>query len=754
MAPEQEQGPPRRPHRRRVAPPRRPPLTPGSSSGSGVPEGQGEGPPRPVSRTTPPPPLREELPSRPASAVTPDLEVREVVPGSRPGDRYVRIVRDTGGERPFRRVAPGVLEAQLEAHIPKTGLGRAWAQVRRFLVGAPLATAEAPHERLSKLKALAVFSSDALSSVAYATQEIILVLIFAGPIGLNYVFPISLAIAALLAIVAISYRQTIRAYPSGGGAYIVAKDNLGTWAGLVAGASLLIDYVLTVAVSISAGVAAITSAFHGLEPWAVELALLAVAIMVLGNLRGVRESGTIFAAPTYVFLGAVLLMLVVGLVRVFGSGQSLLVGHEPAVPLPVTTGLGLFLILRAFASGSTALTGVEAISNGVPAFKPPEWKNASTTLTWMAVLLGTMFLGISLLAHHYGVVYYDEHAVRVLESRGLEVSRTAQETVLSQLAQIVFGGKNALYLLVQFATMLILVLAANTSFADFPRLASIMAKDGFMPRAFTFRGDRLAFTNGILALGALAMALLVVFHARTERLIPLYAVGVFTSFTLSQSGMVLHWRRTREPGWRRSMAINAVGAVATAVVTLVIAGTKFLSGAWLSVTLTVVLVLMFRRIRRHYEQVEQELRLADLSRPLAVATEPPRVIVPVSDLNRATEEALGYALSLSPHVTAIHITDDLATADSLRRRWEAWAGRVPLVIIESPYRSFTGPFLRYLDELQRRYPQARITVVLPEYVTRHLWEHLLHGQTALRLKAALLFRPNTVVIDVPYLLSR
>jgi hypothetical protein len=302
--------------------------------------------------------------------------------------------------------------------------------------------------------------------------------------------------------------------------------------------------------------------------------------------------------------------------------------------------------------------------------------------------------------------------------------------------------------------MAILVLAANTSFADFPRLASIMAKDGFMPRAFTFRGDRLAFTNGILALGGLAMVLLVVFHARTERLIPLYAVGVFTSFTLSQAGMVLHWRRLREPGWRRSMAINAVGAVATAVVTLVIAGTKFLSGAWMSVTLTVVLVVLFRRIRRHYDQVERELRLADLSRPLSVATEPPLVIVPVSDLNRATEGALSYALSLSPHVTAIHITDDLAAAESLRQRWEAWAGRVPLVIIESPYRSFIGPFLRYLDELQRRNPQARVTVVLPEYVPRRLWEHLLHGQTALRLKAALLFRPNTVVIDVPYLLSR
>ena len=702
-----------------------------------------------------PPPAHPEPEPHAETLVRSDSDFREVRQGSRPGDTYVRVFTTTvASDRPFRRRPGGVLEATREATIPKEGVGRRVAAVRRFLVGSPIASAAAAHERLTKLKALAVFSSDALSSVAYATQEILLVLLFAGTATLSYLLPVSLAIVALLFIVTFSYRQTIRAYPNGGGSYIVAKDNLGELPGLVAGASLMIDYVLTVAVSISAGVAALTSAFHGLEPLTVELAVVAVIIMVLGNLRGVRESGSIFAAPTYLFLLAILTMIAVGFARALTGGESLLAAQsEPTLP-PATAGLGLFLLLRAFSSGSTALTGVEAISNGVPAFKAPEWKNASTTLLWMAGFLAVMFLGISVLAHHYGIVFFDETAVSAAEAAGKEVPRRYQETVLSQIAQTVFGGKNAFYLVVQLSTMLILVLAANTSFADFPRLASLLAKDRYLPHAFTFRGDRLAFSNGILVLGGLAALLLLGFGARTERLIPLYAVGVFLSFTLSQAGMVVHWRRLRGPGWRRSIAINGVGACTTGVVTLIVISTKFIHGAWLSIVLTVILIALFRVIIRHYRQVEEQMRLPDLSAPLQVSTTPQTVIVPVTDLDRSTVEALSYARSISPHVTAVHITDDLDTVEHLRERWETWAGGLPLAIIESPFRSFNGPLLRYLDELQRRDPGARITVVLPEYVPRHLWENLLHNQTALRLKAVLLFRPNTVVIDVPYHLGR
>jgi amino acid transporter len=724
-----------RPHPRRVARPR-PPVQPPPSGPDQRPPAQPlqppeaarpPGPSTPQEATTQPPPPRVPV-------MRPDLDLHEVMRGSRPGNTYVRIYQTQARARPFRRRQGGVLEATQEAIIPASGFGRTMAAIRRFLVGAPLASAAAAHERLTKVKALAVFSSDALSSVAYATQEILLVLAAAGTLALHNLIPIQIAIVVLLTLVAISYRQTIRAYPSGGGSYIVARDNLGDLPGLTAGASLMIDYTLTVAVSISSGVAAITSAFPALHPFSVELALLALAVMVVGNLRGVRESGSIFAAPTYLFLISIFVMIAVGIFRTIISGGSVLSAGPPRETVAATEGVSVFLILRAFASGCTALTGVEAISNGVPAFKPPESKNAATTLVWMAIFLGTMFMGIGVLAHHYGIVY----------------TEASKETVLSQIAETAFHGRNALYYIVQFATMLILVLAANTSFADFPRLSSILAKDGFMPHAFTFRGDRLAFSNGILVLAALAGILIVVFRANTDRLIPLYAVGVFAAFTLSQSGMVVHWRRLRERGWRRSMAINGTGAIATAIVTVIIGGTKFVHGAWLSIVLTVLLVLMFQAIQRHYRHVAQELELPDLSQPLVTPAEPPTVVVPVMDLNVAAVEALSYARTISPNVTAIHVTDDLSAAEELRDRWQAWAGGVPLVIIDSPYRSFNGPLLRYLDEVQRRDPNARITVVLPEYVPKHLWEHLLHNQTALRLKAALLFRPHTVVIDVPH----
>ncbi|HTE85512.1 MAG TPA: APC family permease, partial [Dehalococcoidia bacterium] len=477
------------------------------------------------------------------SVLSPDLELRatEVRRGKRPGSRYVRIM--SVSPRGLRRISPGVYEATEEAHLPNGRLARGVRRFRRLMVGRPLATADQVHERLTKVKALAIFSSDALSSVAYATEEILLVLAAAGAAALSAVLPISLAIAALLAIVALSYRQTIHAYPRGGGSYIVTRDNLGDLAGLTAGAALMLDYILTVAVSISAGVAAITSAIQVLGPYRLELALVALGLMVLINLRGLREAGTIFAAPTYVFIGSVLLLIIMGAVRIMLGGlggHNLLAGAPPETLVTASTDLTIFLVLRAFASGCTAMTGVEAVSDGVPAFRPPESVNAARTLTAMAIILGIMFLGIGLLSHHLGLVPNE------------------RETILSQLGHHVFLG-GPLYYLLQASTFFILVLAANTSFQDFPRLGSFMARDHFLPHQFLFRGDRLAFTNGIVVLSVLSGALLVIFNAETSRLIPLYAVGVFLAFTFSQSSMVRRWLRLQEPHWRRNLVMNGVG---------------------------------------------------------------------------------------------------------------------------------------------------------------------------------------------------
>jgi amino acid transporter len=665
----------------------------------------------------------------------PDFELREIRHGQRPGSRYVRVM--TVSPRGFRRVAPGVLEATEEAHAPRGALSRLATSIRRRLIGRPLATAAQIHERLTKVKALAVFSSDVLSSVAYGTEQILLVLVAAGAGALSLVMPISLAIVLLLAVVAISYRQTVYAYPNGGGSYIVAKDNLGDIPGLTAGSSLMIDYVLTVAVSISAGVAAITSAAQVLHPYALPLALAALVVMVIVNLRGVRESGTILAAPTYLFVASVLLMIAVGLFRVVAAGlggHNPLQGAPPEVPVVATSSLTLFLVLRAFSSGCTAVTGMEAVSNGVPAFKPPESENAAKTLVAMAIILATMFLGIGVLSHHFGLVPND------------------QETILSQLGHRVFIG-GPLYYILQGTTFLILILAANTSFADFPRLSSIMARDAFMPHQFAFRGDRLAFSNGILLLSLLAGILLVVFDANTDRLIPLYAVGVFLSFTLSQSGMVRHWIRLKGKGWRRSMVVNGAGAVATGVVTVIIAVTKFTHGAWVVVLLIPFLVLLFYSIHGHYLRVSEQQEVEDLPKALP-SVKLGKVLVPISGVSRATVRTLAYARAISPDVTAVHVTDDLEQADHLRREWEAWGIDIPLLILESPYRAFLGPFLTYIDALDEREPGALVTVVLPEFVPKHWWENLLHNQTALRLKLALLSRPNTVVTDVPYHLTR
>ena len=673
------------------------------------------------------------------------------------------------------------------------------AEIKRFIIGRALRTEQAAHERLSKKTALAVFSSDALSSTAYATEEILLVLAVAATYGqagaFKYVVPISLGIAVLLIIVATSYRQTIHAYPSGGGAYIVAKENLGINAGLVAGASLLVDYVLTVAVSIAAGVAAITSMvqgtrYAGLDHHKVFLCLVFIAFIAIANLRGVRESGALFAAPTYAFLISFLFMIGYGLFSYYTYG-----GASP-IPGPeeIKTAEGyklqpltLFLLLGAFSNGCAALTGIEAISNGVPAFKKPEAKNAATTLVWMALLLTVMFLGTSVLAYLYGVHPH------------------ASETVISQFARIMFTGPLAwFYYVVQIATALILVLAANTSFADFPRLGSLLARDRFLPRQFATRGDKLVFSNGIVILAIFASILVIAFGGDTSRLIPLYAVGVFLSFTLSQSGMVRHWlkeraqslkkkakpRKRREANihftestvdteplsdaglvaseqrrstfitdevtdsshWKKSIVINAVGAVATFIVLCVFVATKFIHGAWIVVVVVPLLVFMFRGIHNHYVGVAKELSTEGLEdlRPIKHT-----VIVPISGIHRGVVGALQYAKSIAPdRVQAVYVDFDEEATATLREKWERWGAGVKLVVLPSPYRELTRPLLRYIARLERKNDNDMVTVLLPEFVPAKWWQHLLHNQSSLMLKGALLFKEGVIVISVPYHLKR
>jgi len=675
---------------------------------------------------------RYRLPRRRAPLI-PGLELHEVRKGVKPGSRYVRVVPRS--EQPFRRLGrPDVLQATEAAIRPRTALEAVWRQFKRLLVGIPLSTAQLPYERLTKVKALAIFSSDAISSSAYATEAILLILVLAGSGAMGTVLPIAGAIALLLMIVAFSYRQTVHAYPSGGGAYIVARANLGTMPGLTAAGALMVDYVLTVSVSIAAGVAAITSAAPALHDERVLLAVLFVGLIMLGNLRGVRESGTIFAAPTYLFIFSFGLMIVVGLVRAFFGGVEAASAPE-AQRVVATQSLGLFLILRAFASGSAALTGVEAISNGVPAFKPPESRNAAATLAWMAAILGFLFLGVSLLAHQ------------------MHVMPLETQTVPSQIAKATFG-ETPLYYLVQVSTTMILVLAANTSFADFPRLASILARDGFLPRQFSFRGDRLNFSHGIGALAILASVLLVIFAADTNRLIPLYALGVFLSFTLSQSGMVVHWWKLREADWRRSIVINGIGAVATGVVAVIIASTKFTHGAWISLLGIGLLIYLFTVIRRHYRRVAEQLEVAVPSLAATPEARPRNqpVLVPVDKVNEAVRLAVDYARKTSENVTALHVSDDVSEADELGQRWEEVIPDVPLVVIESPYHSFIIPILTYIDALDHSHPGETITVLLPELVPARPWHRFLHNQSAAHLKKALRARPNTLVVGVPYLL--
>jgi amino acid transporter len=678
--------------------------------------------------------MQRNQPDRPGSEprrVDPLLEVREKRRGKRPGDAYVRIVRPF--EDQFERSEEGTLIASEKTILDRRGWHALMRGLRTFLIGRPISSEHEEHERLTKVKALAVFSSDNISSSAYGPEQIMVVLAVAGAGALLLTVQLAALIIVMLTIVTISYRQTIKAYPLGASSYIVASDNLGDRAGILAASALLIGYVVTVAVSVSAGVAAMTSIIPELHDSRVYISVAMVVLLMLGNLRGIRESGTIFMAPTYLYVAVMLGVIGWGLFQSLnGSLQQF---EVPSTWAEVETGgqvLGLFLILRAFSQGAVALTGVEAVSDGVPAFQPPEWKNARTTLTWAAIIFGVLFLGIAYLATTVGIV----------------PDPGEKQTVLSLLVRQV-AGTGPILILAQVSTALLLVLAANTSFADFPRLSSFLARDGFLPRQFAFRGERLAFTTGIIALAGMAIFLLVMFKASVSGLIPLYTLGVFIAFTLSQTGMFVRWYRRREPGWLRGMLINGLGAATTGVVMLVVGSSNFFQGSWLVIVLVPMLMAVLWGIRHHYRTLEGRLALDRIPEGKEIAAEP-IVIVPVARLDRTARQAIAFANSISQHATAVHITNNPESATELRERWPDWAGKTELVVVESPYRALVGPLLRYLDALQAQDPGRPVVVVLSEVVPRHWWENLLHNQTALRLKLRLFSRPNTIVADVPY----
>jgi amino acid transporter len=661
---------------------------------------------------------------------------RRPLQGRKPGDRRVRV------ERPhapyFRYTGKGQLTAKQAASAPMTSTGRALASVRGLLFGRPLASEDEAGERLSKTKALAIFSSDAISSSAYATEEILRVLILGGAAALALGVEVSIAISILLVAVAISYRQICIAYPSGGGSYTVSRQNIGRTVSLIAASALMIDYVMTVAVSTSSAVEQVVSAFPALYDERVLIGVAAITLIAVANLRGLREAGNIFAAPTYLFIGSALLMIGVGAFRVVVLGEGatygpVIAGQATGLVEPITA----LLILRAFAAGAVALTGTEAIATGVPAFKPPESRNAATTLAIMAALLATLFIGITFLAINFAIV---------------PIEFPEKQTVISQVARTVYGD-GALFYLFQAFTALLLFLAANTSFNAFPRLLAILAGDGHMPRQFALRGDRLAFSYGIIILATLAAALIVYFEGSTHALIPLYAVGVFIDFTISQTGMIRHWLRVKTPGYRRRLAINAFGAVLTGIVAIIVTSVKFWDGAWLVLVLIPILVAIMSFVGRQYDAQELELRVRE-DGVLPGPHREQRVIIPVNGINRAVVQAVNFGRALAPDVRAVYVTDDLEVADALRQRWERQLPDVPLVIVESPYRAVISPVVAYLDILDQAWPpekEAPVTiVVLPEYVARHWWDRVLYNQTAKRLKTALLGREHTVIADVPY----
>lgn len=619
-----------------------------------------------------------------------------------------------------------------------------------WLIGRPLPTADAEDEAIGKRVGLAVFASDALSSTAYATQEILVILAAAGSIAFIFAFPIGIVIVALLAIVTISYVQIIHAYPGGGGAYIVSRDNLGQFASQVAGAALLSDYILTVSVSVSAGIAQVVSAFPALFEYRVYLGVGVVMLIMLINLRGVKESGKIFAIPTYFFLAMLFLTIVVGFVRYFTSGLDTLV-DPPLMEIKTTQAITLFLLLHAFSSGTTALTGVEAISNGISAFREPRSQNAAQTLVWMSVILGILFLGITFLAGQIDAVPSDI------------------ETIISQLARTVFGSRGVLYMGVIAATTLILFMAANTAFAGFPRLSALQAADKFLPRQLTYRGSRLVYSWGIVTLAIIAALIIVLFQANVSALIPLYAIGVFLSFTLSQAGMAHRWLKVGrldpedeiqekgstmrfDPGWRWKMLANGFGAICTAVVVIIFATTKFVDGAWVVLILIPVLVFLFYAIQRHYTQLADDLSLSDY-------TSPPRlkrqlVILPISGVHKGTLKAIRYARSLTKHITAIYVAVDDAQTVRIQERWERWIPDTPLVVIDSPYRELMHPLVTYIEGRAAKISTDEvITVVVPEFIPYRWWHNFLHMQTATWLRLALRHIPGVVVVDVPYILD-
>ena len=667
------------------------------------------------------------LPRRPHTQ--PVISLEKGVHGRKPGAPFLRRIRLP--YQTLRRLQEGTYQATEAALAPRTLGGKLLAALRKRLLGRPLATEELPHQRLSKLKALAVYSSDNLSSSAYATEEILIILVAAGTGALVYSIPITAALVALTVLVVTSYRQTIRAYPNGGGAYIVASANLGYRAGLLGGSALLVDYIMTVAVSIAAGVAAVTSAVPALLDYKVPLSLAFVAILTTANLRGIRESGTLFAIPTYFFILSFGAMIGFGMLRL-ALGADL---HAAPPNSPLEAGaaaLTPILLLRAFSSGAAALTGIEAVANGVPNFKPPEWRNAITVQAWMVSILSVFFIATTLLAHQMDIV------------------PSETQTVASQIAKTVFGG-GILFYMIQAGTGLILVLAANTAFADLPVLASVMAKDRVMPVQFLFRGDRLVFSNGIIVLGVASSAILVLFAAETTRIIPLYAFGVFTAFTLSQFGMVVHWRRLREPGWRRAVLISGIGGTVTLVVALIVAATKFEHGAWLSISIMVLLFLLLNQIKKHYAEVETQLAVPD-DYPAGSTTE--RVMVLVEDCDAPALRAAAYARSLSSDAWALHIAIDRENALEVRRRWERMHAGLPLTVIETPQRSLSEPLAAYLDSLPRSHRKSRLTVVMPEMAPRHAWQRLLHGQSGATLRRVLLHYPEVVLVRLPYTAGR
>jgi amino acid transporter len=619
---------------------------------------------------------------------------------------------------------------------------------RTWLIGRPLPTADASHQTVGKAIGLAIFASDALSSTAYATQEMLVVLAAAGTMAFGAVFPISIGIVILLAIVTLSYEQTIHSYPGGGGSYIVARDNLGELPARAAGAALMTDYILTVAVSMSAGVAQIVSAYQDLFPYRVHLTVGLVFFVMIMNLRGVKESGRAFAIPSYFFVVMMYLMVAVGFFRYLTGALGGIVDPPELQTLPTLQGLTAFMILHAFANGTSALTGVEAISNGITAFKEPRTRNAGITLLWMSSILGSLFLGISFLSKQIGAV------------------PSEYETVISQLARTAFDSKGFFYLGTITATTVILIMACNTSFAGFPRLSALMAADGFLPRQLAYRGSRLVYSRGILALALIAIALIILFNASVTGLIPLYAIGVFLSFTLSQAGMARRWWKighlkpgaevkergstlTYESRWKLKMVINGFGAVATTIVTIVFSVTKFVEGAWIVLVMIPLLVILLQGIHGHYQAIALHLSMEGFGE---APPEPRhRVILPLSSVHKGTLAALRYAQQLSDDVTAVHVSIDPEESERVQKEWATWGKGVRLVILESPYRTFLEPLLQYIDAIaSQRQPNETLTIIVPQFVPKRWYHNLLHTQTAMMLRLVLLFKPGVVIIDVPY----